>query len=280
MSIEVRESVRGEMIADCLVLAFGANVDLGVEGVLDAITEVLTYAADPLVKISIEDSKGKKRTYAVDEAKLILRERHGFRFFRAIPRSEVGNLAAAWLTAVLAYCYSQNAKTLFLGVPKLHESETLRSHVKLVEALVARAIVPQYGFGFEREYGLGPEYFASGVVFNATSKEVKQTDWSRITAWGDERAGSPEAHPRRHRYTRGMILDVFPMNVLTDIHLRQLVFEVSLMDWIVQRTGRQSLVEISEKCYLWNVQIEDCAPISTVLRDAGLIIANPVTRTR
>jgi hypothetical protein len=273
---DVSEARRNGMSAESLVLAYDSGVNLASVAAVHAIAAGMSAAGDPLEKVWIEFAEGKKKqTLGAEEAVHALDGTQHVRFLRGLARSERGNAKSRWLTSGTVFNSEPHSRTLFYGLPVEISRVPFAPHHVLLRSLVSAGLTPQYGFGFVREYGLGPDYFSIGYVYNATLKDVDQSDWRRIQAWSNERAGNPADHPERHRHLRGMILDVFPMNVLNDVHLRQFVEGLPLKQWILRETGEGSLVQISDRCAVWSVAEERRAPLSARLDEAGLIIAGP-----
>ena len=100
-------------------------------------------------------------------------------------------------------------------------------------------------------------------------------DMQRVIAWSTELTGNPEKFPKRHRHTKGMILDVFPLNVLSDVHLSQQVNGIELRQWILQSTG--GLTAWWNYRVLFRLRLVDevvtSSRLSGALAGAGLILA-------
>jgi hypothetical protein len=278
-SKEISESARSGMISESMVLAFRPGTNLASVSVVAAIADAMAAIGDQLQRIRIETGDGKKHTHSVADIGGSLSASGEVKYLSAFPRSEIGNSQARWLTTAIAFNNSQNARTLFLGIPVAPNRERFAPHLVFLRSLLSHGLMPQYGFGFYREYGFGPDYFAIGHVFNTTARDMDPADWNRIGAWAAERAGDPATHPRRHRYLKGLVLDVFPMNVLTNVHLETDVRGIPLKTWIAQTTGPGSLLQIGEDCFAWNVPLTRTVEISERLDEAGLVIAKPPRRT-
>lgn len=260
------------MLSESLALVFQPSINLGTADVVAALSSEMSAAGDPLQSIWTELDNGKKMTVAVDEAITLLKRHPTFSVFQAIPQSEIGNNKNNWLSAAFAYNVSPNAKTLIFGVPEQDGRAPFSRHIALLREMAARGIAPEYGFGFRREYGLGPMHFAMGHVLETGDRKASQSDWVRIVAWNAETSGSRESS-KRYRYEKGLMLDVFPLNVLTDVHLDQHVAGSTLHDWIVQETGPDSLSQIADRCFVWSVPPVETARLSIALDGSGLIIA-------
>lgn len=225
----ITETARREMTAEALALAYHRSTHLGKRAVIDVIAATMESIGDPLDKIWMEDRTGKRHTYKLAEARAVLGNRIDFRCLWAIPESERRNSKSRWLTALTIDNVAADGATLFFALPRGLAQE-FAPHVALVGMLAQAGIVPQYGFGYAREYG------------------------------------NP-AEPR-DRYARRLV-DVFPVNVLSDAHLRQKVGGESLKEWILRTTGPKSLMQIEPRCFVWFVSASQTASISARLKASG-----------
>jgi len=264
------------MTAEALALAYDASADLGKRAVIDAIAATMNSIGDPLERIWIEDAHGRRRTYKVEEALAVLGQRANFRYLWAIPESERRNSKSRWLTAATIDNIAANSATLFFAVPRGLAKEFV-PHVTLLESLVQANIVPQYGFGYMRGYG-SPDYLSFGYACGSGSKLPEQMDWVRLSALSKGRAGGLVERPDRNRYARRPIVDVFPLNVLSDIHLQQKLADASFREWILQRTGQESLLQIGPRCFTWSVPASRTASLSAQLKEFGLAIGATPSR--
>jgi hypothetical protein len=261
----IPETSRDEMTAEALALAYDASTNLGKRTVIDAIAATLNSIGNPLERIWIEDANGKRRTYKVEQALSVLGEQANFRYLWAIPESERRNSKSRWLTAATIDNIAVDRATLFFALPRGLMPQFV-PHVTLLKLLAQADIVPQYGFGYTREYG-SPDYFAVGYAYKSGIRAIDQADWVRLSALSNDRAGNPAAHPARHRSARRPILDVFPLNVLSDIHLQQKLGGVSFKEWILQNTGPESLAQIGPRCFAWFVPASRTASVSAQLKE-------------
>lgn len=245
------------MTAEALALAYDASTSLGQPAVIDAIVATMNSIGDPLEKIWIEDANCKRRTYKVEQALAVLGNQANFRYVWAIPQSERRNSKSRWLTAAAIDNIAVSSATLFFALPRGLATEFV-PHVTLLKLLAQAQIFPRYGFGYAREYGVGPDYLAVGYAYQRGLRTRQQADW---------------VYPDRSRHARGLILDVFPMNVLSDIHLQQKVGGASFKEWILQNTGLESLTQIGPRCFVWCVPASRTASVSAQLNESGPIVA-------
>jgi hypothetical protein len=266
----IPETSRDEMTAEALALAYDASTNLGKRAVIDAIAATMNSLGNPLEKVWIEDANGKRRTYKVEQALAVLGQQANFRYLWAIPESERRNSKSRWLTAATIDNIAVNSATLFFALPRGLAKEFV-PHVTLLKLLAQADIVPQYGFGYTREYG-SPDYFSVGYAYKSGIRAIEQADWVRLSALSNDRAGNPAEHPDRYRHARRLILDVFPMNVLSDVHLQQKFAGASFREWILQNTGLESLTQIGPRCFAWFVPASRTAYLSAQLKEFGLTI--------
>ena len=250
----ISETARREMTAEVLALAYPRSTALGKRAVIDVIAATMDSLGDSLHQVWIEDATGKRHTYKLAQARAVLGERADFRYLWAIPESERRNSKSRWLTAVTIDNVAVDGATLFFGLPQVLRKE-FAPHLALVRMLAQAGVVPQYGFGYEREYG-DPDY-----------KAFDRPGWVRSAALGKVSAGH-RAEPR-DRYARTLIVDVFPVNVLSDAHLRQKVAGESLKEWILHTTGPKSLMQVEPRCFAWFVPASQTAALSARLKAPG-----------
>ena len=258
----VTETVRRDMTAEALALAYHRSTHLGRRAVIDVVAATMNLIGDPLDKVWIEDATGKRHTYGLEQARSVLGDRADFRYLWAIPASERRNSKSRWLTAVTIDNVAVHGATLFFALPRGLAQEFV-PHVALVRMLAHVDAVPQYGFGYAREYG-NPDYFALGYVNKTGIKALDRPSWLRSAALGNTSAGNPAEH--RDRYACRPIVDVFPVNVLSDAHLKQRVGDESLKEWILRITGPASLMQVEPRCFLWFVPASRTASISARLK--------------
>ena len=228
------------MVAETLALAYDTSTNLGKRAVIDVIAAAMDSIADPLEKVWVEDATGKRRTYTVQQALAALGDRPSFRCLWAIPQSERRNSKSRWLTALTIDNITTHGATLFFALPRDRAKE-FGPHVTLLRLLVEADIVPQYGFGYAREYG-DPDSFVLGYLGKGGI-----------------------SRPARQR-----ILHVFPLNVLSDTHLHQRLGSESFKEWILRNTGPDSLLQIGPRCFAWLVRAAQTVSIAAQLKPFGI----------
>lgn len=263
----IPEAARRDMTAEALILAYDTTTLRGRRAVIDAIAATMDSIGDPLDKVWIEDAVGKRHTYKVGEALAAIGDLEHFRYLWAIPRSERRNSKSRWLTAVTIDNMAVDGATLFFALPRGMVRE-FGPHVTLLRGLAQADIVPRYGFGYAREYG-NPDYFALGYVNKSGIRVIDEPERARPSAAAGEPppGGVPPA-----RYGRRPILDVFPMNVLSDIHLQQRFAGESFKEWILRHTGLDSLMQFGPRCFAWFVPALQTVALSARLKALGMIL--------
>jgi hypothetical protein len=267
----IPERARNEMIAETLALAYDASTPIGKRAVINAIAAALDSIGDPLEKIWIEDTSGKRRTYQLEQALALLGHQANFRYLWAIPRSERRNSKSRWLTTAAIDNIAASGATLFFALPRGLTTQ-FEPHLTLLKLLAKADIIPQYGCGFAREYG-SPDSFAVSYVHKSGVREMDQVHSVRPSA-SNNRQRNPAQHPGRYREMPRPILDVFPLNVLSELHLQQKLGDASFKEWILQTTGRESLTQIGPRCFAWLVPASRTAAVSAQLQKFGLTVAS------
>jgi hypothetical protein len=263
MARGIPEELRHEMTAEAVALAFDASVNLGKRAVIDAIAATFDSIDNPLEKVWIEDALGKRRTHDVIQAAAALGDRARFRYLWAIPRSERRNNKSRWLTTATVDNIAAHGATLFFALPRGVARE-FEPHLHLLKLLVQADLVPQYGFGYMRAYG-SPDYFALGYVNKSGRRAVDQPYGLRPSA-SDEPGWNPAESADRYPTARNPLKDVFPLNVLSDVHLQQRVGSESFKEWILRNTGLESLLPIGPRCFAWLVPTAQTISISAELK--------------
>lgn len=128
-----------------------------------------------------------------------------------------------------------------------------------------------YGIGFYRCAEQDPELFAQGVGVNLESSKQDLFDSARLMAWFKERlAAADSSAPLRH--LKGMIWDVFPLNVLSETHLSSRIDSTSMGDWIAHQSGHR-LYSVNSNLFVWNVPAQDITRTRFQLVRSSLLIA-------
>jgi hypothetical protein len=74
------------------------------------------------------------------------------------------------------------------------------------------------------------------------------------------------------RYRTGHLRDIYPLNILSSIHLQEKILNQSLENWIKSSPLHGDLKPLTDKLWSWWVPQENIASITQALKDTGLII--------
>ena len=124
---------------------------------------------------------------------------------------------------------------------------------------------PVYGIGYRRERRLGPVLYAYGMSYGINAFSGPEYEESlRISRWGDTAMEGG-------MYRQGLLRDVYPYNLLTEVHLAARVEGVRLEEWIREGAGRGELAPFQGGVRLWKVDDAARERVRPALRQAGLI---------
>lgn len=137
-------------------------------------------------------------------------------------------------------------------------SELINSFLNCIES--------RYGIGYERPLHKGPNLYAVGMV---TGLGASVADWQEADAIGKWLWEGINGQA----YMKGKLRDVYPCNILSDVHLLSPVDGVSLADWIRQDGERGVLSPLNNGLWLWKVESHALFPIQRELGDNGLLIS-------
>jgi hypothetical protein len=156
----------------------------------------------------------------------------------------------------MLFCFAQNLANLDVGYFE-----------RIVRTLAAEVDL-KYGIGYQRDFELGPDMYAHGMVsgLGYSPRDIAEAD--RIGAWMQERPGAS-------RHLHGCLRDVYPLNILSTRHLSRDVGKLSLEQWIQQATDRGQLVQLNNGASLWIIPDRHIADVQAKLQQAGCIIVPP-----
>jgi hypothetical protein len=131
-----------------------------------------------------------------------------------------------------------------------------------------------YGIGYEHDGRMGPEAYAHGLEMQYEGLDVDDLESRRMGTWWLECSAPQAGGPGRFRHLAGMIRDVYPVSVLSPVHLAQRVGRCNLGEWIGAAAGRGSLMRIGADNSLWAIPTAGIPAVRSELKAAGLIIAD------
>lgn len=140
-------------------------------------------------------------------------------------------------------------------------------NMESVATKVFSVVAFRYGIGYERRLMNGPEMYADGMAAGLGYSDAEEQERNEITNWFYERRG-----PNRH--LQGLLRDVYPLNILTEVHVNHLVGDATLQEWIAASDGRGTLRRANENLWFWRLEEEQIPPVRRELSNAGMLIAS------
>lgn len=122
-----------------------------------------------------------------------------------------------------------------------------------------------FDFGFIQNitYKKRPEYYNHGIIGNDWSKADEEKIWS----W------SMNFNRHDGKYQPGDLRDVYPYNIVSDLHLNRDVHGQSLESWIKSEPSHGTLEKITDTHWLWSIDEKDIPHAQDVLSSANLLVA-------
>ncbi|EKE08990.1 MAG: hypothetical protein ACD_16C00227G0010 [uncultured bacterium] len=140
----------------------------------------------------------------------------------------------------------------------------------LIESLIkdiSRYLKAQYGIVYQRDFDKGPGLYAGGVITGLDGYKFpeQEEEEKRIAEWH-------RRYFRPWRYHLGQLRDVYPMNLLSDAHLKEPVFGKTLKEWIESSPNHGELKPLTDILWEWWVPENKISAVREELRPTGLII--------
>lgn len=121
---------------------------------------------------------------------------------------------------------------------------------------------PKYGYAFQREFALGPQYYPAGVIYG---KEHFEEEKKQISKWSKH-------YFINKKYETGQYRDIYPYNIICEKHLEQEVGGKKLTDWIAGDPRHGALTQLKENLWVWNISEENIPLVREALRPTGQVI--------
>lgn len=133
---------------------------------------------------------------------------------------------------------------------------------------------PLYGFGFTRPRGKGATLYAYGLAAGLGFSGGDMREADEIGRWMQELMS-------HRRHLRGMLRDVYPLNILSPLHLSQSVEgNTSLEEWILSSSNR-GVLKRCKGLTIWSLNENQLAPCRDFLAAAGsLVVSAPTASSR
>jgi hypothetical protein len=127
---------------------------------------------------------------------------------------------------------------------------------------------PRYGYGYQRLYEKGPEWYPFGVCVGLDRDKDKQ-ERSAITIWSNSYSMTDG------KYRAGDMRDIYPLNILSSAHNQRMVGGIALFDWINADKSRGSLTKVGEDLWSWWLKDEDIDSVRAALKPTGILLCAP-----
>ena len=131
---------------------------------------------------------------------------------------------------------------------------------------------PKYGYGYQRLFSQGPDYYAFGTIMGLNPyvkdpvlKQKIREEEDRIAEWKRVYIFS------KGRYTRGDLRDIYPYNLMCKAHLERKVLGMSLEKWILS-TNSGTLESFETDRWMWYVPEDKIAKVREALSPTGIIL--------
>jgi hypothetical protein len=135
---------------------------------------------------------------------------------------------------------------------------------------MTRSVAPEYGFGFERASSMGPMLYSVGVPSTVGANDEEwaavHRDTPAIVRWSND-----VGNGKSNRFRRGLMRDVYPLNILSDKHLSNAIDGQTLKDWITTG-GRGILRPMSGSMFSWQLSSDELPKCRDACIEACLVI--------
>ena len=122
----------------------------------------------------------------------------------------------------------------------------------------------KYGIAYQRDFNLGPAVYALGGISGLNYDEVDRAERDKITKWLHDSY-------KNRSYLKGMLRDVYPVNILTDIHLNRDIGDKTLKQWI-QEESIGDLYSINNFLWMWVLDNTSINTARSHLAPLGIIL--------
>lgn len=142
-----------------------------------------------------------------------------------------------------------------------------KSTVETLIKEISQYLKTYYGIVYLRDFDKGPGLYASGIITGLNSYKFPEQaeEEERIAEWH-------RSYFRPERYHLGKLRDIYPMNLLSEAHLNQIVFGKTLKDWIESSPEHGELNPLTDILWEWWVPGEKISSVREALRSTGLLI--------
>ena len=128
---------------------------------------------------------------------------------------------------------------------------------------ILRNNVFEYGFINYLPFNLLPDCYNDGVVGN---------DWPALEM-EKMRSWNINSNRKDGKYQPGDLRDVYPYNIISDLHLNRDVHGQTLESWIKSDRRHGALEKLTQTHWLWTIEDEHIPDAQDVLSRANLLVA-------
>ncbi len=123
---------------------------------------------------------------------------------------------------------------------------------------------PRYGYAFQRLFKQGPSFYPFGIIGgdNLRNKEEE----AKLIKWNNEYVMSDGS------YKTGDLRDIYPLNILSEAHLKRTINGHPFKEWIEATPQRGTLERITDTLWTWWVEPDQIDSIRKALAPSGIIL--------
>jgi hypothetical protein len=142
-----------------------------------------------------------------------------------------------------------------------------RERVQAILKEITYSVKSSYGIVYRRNITKGPGLYAQGVTTGLKNRiPADALEAKQIGEWWRRYFVNPD------RYIPGQLRDIYPMNLLSEVHLSQPVFDTTLQKWIESSAEHGELKPLTDTFWEWWVPEEKIDDVREALRETGIII--------
>ena len=139
-----------------------------------------------------------------------------------------------------------------------------------IVAEVAQVYPTIYGYQYVIDRTFGPVFHAVGIFYHKFDQKslakLSSVEGRRTSSWFNK---------DKDAISRGVLRDVFPLNLFSEVHRRLSIDGIPLFDWINQDESRGRLEQITRTLWAWHVPESRCIELGDLFESAGLLASSP-----
>ena len=141
----------------------------------------------------------------------------------------------------------------------------LNSHIwNQITQQMADFFQPRYGYGFQRSFKKGPEWYPFGVIGDL---KYGDPECKLINCWSNTY--------HKGKYQTGDLRDIYPLNVLSAAHNERMVEGNPLFDWIKADANNGMLTKLADNLWSWRVEESQIDTVRAALKPTGILLCAP-----